>query len=290
MNITSNLGSALQGMNNLFGPSQAGNGLSSRNPLTSLEPHALEKANHDPVITETNPLQSSNLSNTKSVSLDASRSETFNLEIRTREGDIVKISYSSNQAGGFQSSQTSSPTGDQKSLSAYASESQNLSYSVQGNLSDDEKKAIGDVMKSIEKLANVFYGGDLQGAMHHALALDMNKEQLSNLSLDLTYSETVTAISTYQQVNALDQNKPSYAPLNKMEIGTIGNFNKSLEGMLQELDKFFQESTKIAQQILNAAPETGQDKSSIQNILEGLVAAASGRNQTVSTATVTPKS
>lgn len=289
-NITSNLGSALQSMNNLFGQSQAWNGVSSRNPLTSLEPHAQEKANHDSVITDISPIQSRNLSNTKTASLDASRSETFDLEIKTREGDIVKISYSSNQAGGFQSSQTSNQTSDQNSLSAYASESHNLSYSVQGNLSDDEKKAIGDAMKSIEKLANVFYGGDLQGAMQHALALNMNKEQLSSLSLDLTYSETITAISTYQQVGAIDQSNHNIAPLNRSETGAIGNFNQSLKGMLQELEKLFQESEKIAKQMLNAAPEAGQDKTSMQNMLEGLVAVASSRNQAGSTETVLPQS
>lgn len=285
MYITSNPGSALQGMNNLFWPSQAGTGLAKQNLLTPAGP----QASHDTGSTNTTPIQSSGLLIAKAANLDASRSETFDLEIKTREGDIVKISYASNQAGGFQSSQTSSPAGDRQSITAYASESQNLSYSVQGNLSDDEKKAIGDVMKNIEKLANDFYGGDLQGAMHHALALNMSKEQLSSLSLDLTYSETVTAISTYQRVDTLNQNKPGYAPLNNAETKAIVNFNKSLEEMLQKLDKFFQESAKIAQQILNAAPETGQDKSSMQNMLEGLVAAASGRNQAGSAATVTPQ-
>jgi hypothetical protein len=227
------------------------------------------------------------LQTTNLAAFETKRSETFELEITTREGDIVKLSYSTEQSAGFQSSRIADQSGVQQELSAYSSQSKNLSFSVQGDLNDDEKKAIANMMKDVEKLANDFYGGDMQGAMQHALALNMNKEQLSRLSLDLAYTETRTAISAYQQVGALDQNKRSFEPLKNTEIGTIGNFNKSLEGLLQEADRFFRESDKLVKQLFrDIAPETGPAKNTLRDVLEGLITTASSRNEQEKAATV----
>jgi len=230
------------------------------------------------------PLQTTNLA-----AFEAKRAETFEMEITTREGDIVKLSYSTKQAAGFQSGRIADSSGVQQTLSAYTSGSENLTFSVQGDLNDDEKKAIADMIKGVEKLANDFYGGDMRGAMQHALALDMNKEQLYSISLDLAYTETRTAISTYQQVGALDQNIRGYEPLNNTEIGTIGNFNQSLESMLQEADKFFQQADKLLKQLfVDIAPEADPEKATLRDMLEGMIATASNRDEHEKAATATP--
>ena len=228
--------------------------------------------------------------------LDTKRAETFEMEIKTREGDIVKLSYSANQSAGFIASRITDDNGAKQAISAYASKSENLSFSVQGDLNDDEKKAIVNLMKNVDKLANDFYGGDMQGAMQHAMALDMNKEQLASLSLDLSYTESRSAISAYQQVGLLDQNKRTHAPLSRGEVGTIGDFNKGLEGMLQEADKFFQDAEKIAKRLFrDIAPEIMNDKlegskvATLSDILEGMITAAARRNEQIKAATAKPE-
>jgi len=238
----------------------------------------------------------SGVQTTKLAAFEAKRAETFELEIKTREGDIVKLSYSTNQSAGFKASRISDESGVKQAFSAYSSQSENLTFSVQGDLNDDEKKSIDNLMKDVDKLAQDFYGGDMQGAMQHAKALDMNKEQLSSLSLDLSYTQSRSAISAYQQVGALDQNSRSRAPLNNTEVGTIGAFNKSLEGMLREADRFFQDADKMVKKLFSdIAPETtndnpqGSEKSTLRDMLNGLISAASSRNDQVKAATAEPE-
>lgn len=214
---------------------------------------------------------------------DAKRAETFEMEIKTREGDVVKLSYATNQASGFSASRVADGNGVTEELSAYSSQSKSLSFSVQGDLNDDEKQAIANLMKGVDKLAQDFYGGDMQGAMQHAMALDMNQEQLSNVSLDLSYTQSRRAVSAYQQVGALDGNSPQ--PLGKGDIGTIGDFNKNLDGMFREADKFFQNADNIVKKLLrdlspdaSATLTEGADKGKLSNILEGLINATANRN------------
>lgn len=225
--------------------------------------------------------------------LDVKRAQTFEMEIKTREGDIVKLSYSANQSAGFKASRIADDSGVEQALSAYSSNSENLSFTVQGDLNEDEKTAIANLMQGVDKLAQDFYGGDMQGAMQHAMALDMNQEQLSSLSLDLSYTQSRSAIAAYQQVGALDQHKRSSAPLNNGEVGTIGNFNQSLEEMLREADRFFQDADKMAKKLLDdIAPETANDKpggaATLGDILESLISAAANRNNQEKVATAQP--
>ena len=219
--------------------------------------------------------------------VDTRRAQTFEMEIKTREGDIVKLSYSTNSSAGFTASRVVSDSGVKQEVSAYSSKSQNLSFSVQGNLNDDEQKAIDNLMKDVDKLAQDFYGGDMQGAMQHAMALDMNHQQLSSLSLDLSYTQSRSAVSAYQQVGAIGQGKSGPAPLNSGEVGTVGGFNKSLEKMLQEAGKFFQNAENMAKKLFSdIAPDSTSampedlKKVALSDLLNGLIAAAANRKET----------
>lgn len=224
--------------------------------------------------------QSTNLA-----ALNTKRTETFQMEITTREGDIVKLSYSANQSAGFSASRIADEGGVKQAISAYSSKSENLSFSVQGNLNADEQKAIANLMKDVDKLAKDFYGGDMQGAMQHAMSLNMNKEQLSSLSLELRYTESRSAISSYQQVGALDPHQRGPAPLSNDETRTIGNFNKDLEAMLREADRFFQRTEEIVKTLFRDIGSMTSDKpedsarAALKEILENMVGAAAGRNE-----------
>ena len=223
---------------------------------------------------------------------DMKRAETFEMEIKTREGDTVKLSYSVNQSAGFKASRIADDGGITQTLSAYSSKSENLTFSVQGDLNDDEKQAIANLMKGVDKLAQDFYGGDMQGAMRHAMALDMDKEQLSSLSLDLGYTQSRSAITAYRQVGALDRNGNGLAPLNQREIGTLGDFNQGLEATLREAGRFFQDADQMVKKLFSdmapdaaSGPPQGSESNRLRDLLEGLIAAASRRGDREPTAT-----
>jgi hypothetical protein len=223
---------------------------------------------------------------------DMKRAETFEMEIKTREGDTVRLSYSANQSAGFKASRIDGDGGITQTLSAYSSKSENLSFSVQGDLNDDEKQAIANLMKDVDKLAQDFYGGDMQGAMQHAMALDMNKEQLSSLSLDLGYTQSRSAIAAYRQVGALDQSGNGHAPLNHREVGILGDFNQGLEATLREAGRFFQDADQMVKKLFSdmapdaaSGPPQGSESNRLRDLLEGLIAAASRRGDREPTAT-----
>jgi hypothetical protein len=219
------------------------------------------------------------------VAYDMKQAQTFEMEIKTREGDTVKLSYSANQSAGFKASRIDGDGGIAQTLSAYSSNSENLSFSVQGDLDGDELQAIANLMKSVDKLAQDFYGGDMQGAMQHAMALDMNKEQLSSLSLDMAYTQSRSAIAAYRQVDALDQDGNGRAPLNQREVGTLSEFNQGLETMLREAEQFFQDVDQMVKKLFNdmapnaiSGAQPDSDSNRLRDLMEGLVAAAALRN------------
>ncbi|HEB99397.1 MAG TPA: hypothetical protein ENJ05_07825, partial [Thiotrichales bacterium] len=95
-------------------------------------------------------------------SLSLSRSTT--LEIRTREGDLVTIELSLS----VNRSQTlaAAGNGDTTALSYSSRRSVGLSmsFSIEGNLNKEERKAIGDLLHRIDKVTDKFYDGKVDAA------------------------------------------------------------------------------------------------------------------------------
>jgi hypothetical protein len=146
-----------------------------------------------------------------------SKSRDSDLSITTADGDVVTISfsdfheraaverYSASTGEGFSSESY------QASSSSYSS--MNFSYSVEGELDDGEKEAIGTLIKDINKLQKEFFSGDINKAFEMALDIGYDKEELSGFRLDLQQTQTTYVSQKYAEVNnfgegnALAQNK-----------------------------------------------------------------------------------
>lgn len=148
-----------------------------------------------------------------STSTLVARSSTFDLEVTTREGDKLKISIAqasaswSSTSASASSTRTSGNGGTSTSTSAQASASSGSlqiggwSVQIEGNLNDDEKAALTDLLGQVQDISSKFYSGDLSGAFDRALALDMNGEQLASMSLNLSQTTYAQATSTYGAVS-----------------------------------------------------------------------------------------
>ena len=129
-----------------------------------------------------------------SLSASASRlvaqSQTFDLEVTTREGDRLRISIA--QASASRSdSQVRASSGEQGSQVSVSSQSSQLQIGawqveVQGDLNDAERESLQDLLGQVQDLAGAFYAGDRQGAFDRALALKMDGSQLASMALNLT--------------------------------------------------------------------------------------------------------
>lgn len=130
--------------------------------------------------------------------------ETFDLEVTTRDGDRLRISIAQASANWSQSAFAAASDGGGSALVA-GSQSGSLriggwQVSVEGELDEDEIKALEKLFSQVQELSDKFYAGDLAGAFDRAMALEMDGEQLASMSLRLTQTSVRQATDAYGAV------------------------------------------------------------------------------------------
>ncbi|WP_263141094.1 DUF5610 domain-containing protein [Pseudomonas sp. RIT-PI-AD] len=180
------------------------------------------------------------------------KAQTFDLQVTTKEGDKLRISIA--QASSEWSKSAS--VGDGQN-SATASRSGNLqigawNVSVEGDLSDDEKASLKDLLNQVQDISNKFYSGDLSGAFDRAMDLQLDGTQLASMSLNLTQSSVRKATDAYSDVaqQGVDPSQGS---------GAASAVNGSLREYAQNL-----------LDAMNTANDFAEDgKSTLQDLLKG---------------------
>ncbi|OEC35659.1 hypothetical protein A7D27_26230 [Pseudomonas sp. 1D4] len=190
-----------------------------------------------------------------STSTLVARSSTFDLEVTTREGDTLKISIAqasanwSSTSASASSTRTSGNGGTSTSTSAQVSASSGSlqiggwSVQIEGNLNDDEKAALTDLLGQVQDISSKFYSGDLSGAFDRALALNMNGDQLASMSLNLSQTTYAQATSTYgavseeggQPASAVNTSLRDYARGLLDAMKNAAAFSDDAKGTLQQL-------------------------------------------------------
>lgn len=161
---------------------------------------------------------------------EQARASRFDFELTTAEGDVVRIEANRSSAASV------SGTGRSESLSAAVSES--LRWSVSGDLNKDERAAIESLLGDVDKLAQQFFSGNLEGAMASARALGYDDEQVAGFSLNLSRSEIRRATEVYGQMapgRALGRAPESTAgPDLLTQLEPLGQFLKGMENALEK--------------------------------------------------------
>ncbi len=118
--------------------------------------------------------------------------------ITTQEGDEIAINF--NGAFSSQSAQSLAVNDDGSEVTAQslASVQFAFSYSVNGDINEEEQTAINDLMSQLQKVSNLFFDGDLETAFEKAKELNMDFSQLASLSLNLERQETRVNARAYQ--------------------------------------------------------------------------------------------
>ena len=157
---------------------------------------------------------------------------------------IEKPGLKANQA---QESKTSS-TSTEENVVFYQESS--FSFSVRGELAQEELKAIGQLVSDANELAEEFFNGDIETAFKQALELGFDEQELSSFALQLTKIENTEVIKAYETVSRFDQDgvdsnpakavKPVTDYLNKLLNVLDGSSlqledNKSYENIINEL-------------------------------------------------------
>jgi hypothetical protein len=165
--------------------------------------------------------------------------------IATSDIDLIeKSGLKSNQVQESKSSSTST----EENVVFYQESS--FSFSVRGELAQEELKAIGQLVSDANELAEEFFNGDIETAFKQALVLGFDEQELSSFALQLTKIENTEVIKAYETVSRFDHDgvdsnpakavKPVTDYLNKLLNVLDGSSlqledNKSYENIINEL-------------------------------------------------------
>ena len=183
--------------------------------------------------------------NIRNASLDntlyTSNSKNSDLSITTTDGDIVSISFSELQQyaskESYQYEEGSKGVAENYSMASSEYHEVNFSYSVEGELDDEEKAAIEALIKDVNSLQKDFFSGNVDQAFEKAIELGFDNEQISNFSMDLQQTKTSYVSQTYTEVAEYDEK-------------VLPNTNKELRPLIDFLDQFKQLQDK-AESILS---------------------------------------
>ena len=142
----------------------------------------------------------SRMSTASVLDVDTRTKQRSTIQIRTQEGDIVKLSLrrmdSMSATDMMQSDGENTSTLTEVSVSSRS----RMMLKVDGDLNDSELAAIQNVFAQAEQIANEFFGGDLQAAFASAEGFEFDTEQLARVNMrfrmqqytETTYRETTS--------------------------------------------------------------------------------------------------
>jgi hypothetical protein len=176
------------------------------------------------------------------------QAETFDLEVKTRDGDKLRISIAQASADWSRGSVAAAADGNGTVVLA-SGQSSSLrigawQVEVEGELDEEEKAALGDLLGQVQDISSKFYSGDLAGAFDRALALDMDGEQLASMSLRLTQTKVTQATDAYGAV--AQQGGQAASAVN----GNLKDYANSLLDALRSASELAEDGRRTLEQLL----------------------------------------
>jgi hypothetical protein len=138
----------------------------------------------------------SDFNNASRYSSQASQQNSMSLELMTKDGDKISLSF-------MQSAQSFSyaeQEGHQLITAAGFEQGMAWQMDVMGSLDEGEQKALGNLLQDIEKLSTSFFSGDLGGALEQAMQLGFDGNELASMSLNLRQESFSSVSRAYNSV------------------------------------------------------------------------------------------
>jgi hypothetical protein len=115
------------------------------------------------------------------------------LEIHTREGDTITLSFASKTGVSVENLQATSGGVQLAGNDIQAFSRSRVTVSVQGDLNAGELQAVQDLVGQVNHLADGFFGGDVAAALTQGGGLNFDSSQLVDYSLHLALKQTFEA-------------------------------------------------------------------------------------------------
>ena len=174
------------------------------------------------------------------------RERSFSLEVRTQEGDTVTIQIESRNSESTELSASRNEDGVSFRAASESFSSQSLSFTVEGNLNEDEQSAIAGLIRNAEQLSNQFYAGDFEAAFEAAQNLQYDSGEISGFELDLQQRVQATVAASYTEIAQLDEHAEESQPVQSSLAGSIDDLSNRFE-----LDSLFDDAAGLVRQLLD---------------------------------------
>ncbi|GFD90989.1 hypothetical protein KUL152_32150 [Tenacibaculum sp. KUL152] len=161
--------------------------------------------------------------------VSASDEKSGSLLIRTKDGDEVTFSFeslrsfqasqqlsftaqnsgtqnASDENGAQTSSDSQSFTAEQTTSYQYYERS-GISFSLKGELDEDELQSVADLVGQVQDLADTFYSGDIDKAFEEALSLGFDDKELVGYALQLNRTTQTEVLRTYENIQHYNDEK-----------------------------------------------------------------------------------
>jgi hypothetical protein len=182
--------------------------------------------------------------------LDFSEQEQGSISITTREGDEINIHFGSTSSLSQQQITSDGTFSSQVSFS----QSQSFSLQIEGDINESEQQAINGLIKDIGKLADNFFGGDIEKAWQQGKDLGFDDSQIAGFSLDFREIKQINAVQQYAS-NSEETSSP---------IAQISPYIKDLNSILEQQSNLF-EGDELKQLMTQVA---AQHNENMDNLLD----------------------
>lgn len=134
---------------------------------------------------------------------------------------------------------------------------QSLSFSVKGELDEDELKAISDLVSDANDLADEFFNGDIETAFNQALELGFNEQELTGFALQLNRVESAQVIKAYESVSHYDEDNQGNEDATK-SVKPVADYMDKLLDVLDRSSKQLENSQSYENMVAELINRLGE--------------------------------
>lgn len=178
--------------------------------------------------------------------------ERFSFTLQTQDGDKVTINARNTLVYAARYDEQSDVDGQQSQFVEGLKTNESYTFSIEGELDDDEKQAINELMGQVMSLADTFYNGNVDAAYEQALAVGYDQDEIASYSFNMKQVEQYSVTNAYQTFAPETTERPSLNgvfdligdytsqlidQLNKPQEGQNIDFVSLLKSIAEQLDE-----------------------------------------------------
>jgi hypothetical protein len=184
----------------------------------------------------------------------AQASQTAEIEIVTKEGDVIKIRLAQSATNSYAAVNIEQGGVIATAVQSNAENSSKFSVSIQGNLNEDEQKSLKNLLNQMDSVGHDFFNGNIRDAFDHAQQIGLDTKQIASFSMNLSLEKSVQAVTAYQQVSFPDQQ------IEPDKIKQAANFSSQMRDLLKTAQSAlmpFENPLSAYNDLFNAALQVG---------------------------------